>query len=78
MKRWNLRFFGTDEGKKIQTEGMNNLFNKIITENSQNLKSEMENQLQEAYRTPNIQNYNRPTPRHIMMKMPDIQNEDRF
>ena len=53
---------------------MNNLFNVIISENFPNLKNEMENQVQEAYRTPNIQNYNRPTPRHFIMKIPNIQN----
>ena len=38
----------------------------------------MENQIQEAYRTPNAQNHNRSTPRHIIMKMPNIQNKDRI
>uniref|UniRef100_A0A8D2AMC7 L1 transposable element RRM domain-containing protein n=1 Tax=Sciurus vulgaris TaxID=55149 RepID=A0A8D2AMC7_SCIVU len=32
----------------------------------------------QAYRTPNTQNYNRPTPRHIIMKIPNIQNKDRI
>ena len=36
------------------------------------------NQVQEAYRTPNIQNYNRPTPRHIIMKIPNVQNKGRI
>ena len=57
---------------------MNNLFNEIISENFPNLKNEMENQLQEAYRTENAQNYNRSTPRHIIMKMSNIQNRDRI
>ena len=38
----------------------------------------MENQTQEAYRTPNIQNYNRPIPKHNIMKIPNIQNKDRI
>ena len=38
----------------------------------------MENQIQEAYRTPNMQNYKRPTPRHIIMKISNIQNKDRI
>ena len=38
----------------------------------------MENQVQEAYRTPNRQNYNRPKPRHIIMKIPNMQNKDRI
>ena len=38
----------------------------------------MENQIQEAYRTPNALNHNRSTPRYIIMKMPNIQNKDRI
>ena len=77
-KRPNLRIIGIEEGTEIQTKGMDNLFNEIISENFQNLKNEMENQIQEAYRTPNAQNHNRSTPRHIIMKMPSIQNKDRI
>ena len=40
--------------------------------------NEMENQVQEAYRTPNAQNHNRSTARHIIMKMPNTQNKDRI
>ena len=78
MKRPNLRITGIEEGAEIQTEGMNKLFNEIISENFPNLKNEMENQIQESYKTPNAQNHNRPTPRHIIMKMPNIQNKDRI
>ena len=67
MKRPNLRIIGIEEGLEKQTKGMSNLFKEIISENFPNLKNEMENQVQEAYRTPNKQNYNRPTPRHIIM-----------
>ena len=76
MKRSNLRIIGIEEGTEIQTKGMNNLFNEIISENFPNLKNEMENQIQEAYRTPGAQNYNRSTPRHIIMKIPHIQDKD--
>ena len=80
MKRPNLRIIGIEEGTEKQTTGMNNLFNKIISENSPNLKNEMENQVQEAYRTPNTQNYNRPTQidSHIIMKIPNIQKKAEF
>ena len=60
MKRPNLRIIGIEEGTEKQTKGMNNLFNEIISENFPNLKNEMENQVQEAYRTPNIQNTTDP------------------
>ena len=57
---------------------MKNPFNEIISENFPNLKNEMENQIQEAYRTPNAQNHNKSTPRNIIMKMTNIQNKDRI
>ena len=50
----------------------------MISENFPNLKNEMENQIQEAYRTPNEQNYNRSTPRNIMMKYLTQKNKDRI
>uniref|UniRef100_A0A8D2DI61 L1 transposable element RRM domain-containing protein n=1 Tax=Sciurus vulgaris TaxID=55149 RepID=A0A8D2DI61_SCIVU len=78
MKRPNLRIIGIEGGTEIQTKAMNNLFNEIISENFPNMKNEMENQIQEAYRTTNAQNHNRSTPRHIIMKMPNIQNKDRI
>ena len=49
---------------------MHNLFNDIISENFPHLKNEMENQIQEAYRT--------PTSRHIIMRMTNTQNKDRI
>ena len=78
MKRTNLRIIRIEEGTELQTKGMNNLFNKIISENFSSLKNEMENQLQEAYRTQNAQNQNSSIPKHIIMKMPSIQNKDRI
>ena len=48
MKRPNLRFTRIDKGVEIQTKGIHNLFNDIISENFPNLKNEMENQLQEV------------------------------
>ena len=77
-KRPNLRIIGIEEGTEILTKGMNNLFNEMMSENFPNLKNEMENQIQEAYRTLTAQNHNRSTPRHIIMKMPNIQNKDRI
>ena len=73
MKSPNLRIIGIEEGTEIYTKGMNNLVNEIISENFPNLKNEMENQIREAYRTRNAQNRNGSTPRHIIMKMPNIQ-----
>jgi chromosome segregation ATPase len=38
IKRPNLRIMGIEEGEKVETKGIHNIFNKIITENFPNLK----------------------------------------
>jgi hypothetical protein len=38
IKRPNLRIMGIEEGEEMQTKGMRNLLNKIITENFPNLE----------------------------------------
>jgi hypothetical protein len=50
------------EREKIQIKGIDNLFSRIIAENSPNLEKERVNQVQEAYRTPNHQDQKRNTP----------------
>jgi hypothetical protein len=40
MKRSNLPIMGIEAGKETQTKGIDNTFNKIITENVPNLKKE--------------------------------------
>jgi hypothetical protein len=35
IKRPNLRNMGIEEGEQVQAKGISNIFNKIITENSQ-------------------------------------------
>ena len=52
MKRPNLRTTGIEEGKELQLQGPENIFNKIIDENFPNLKKEMPINIQKAYRTP--------------------------
>ena len=41
-----------------------------MAENFPNLKKETDTQTQKAQRVPNKMNPNRPTPRHIIIKMP--------
>jgi hypothetical protein len=52
IKRPNLRFMGI-EGEEVQAKGIDNIFNKIITENFLNLEKLMPIKVQEASRTPN-------------------------
>jgi hypothetical protein len=40
-KRPNLRIKGIEEGEEVQTTGIHNIFNKIITENFPNLEKAM-------------------------------------
>jgi predicted ribosome quality control (RQC) complex YloA/Tae2 family protein len=53
MRRPNLLIIGADENENFQVKGPENMFNKIIEENSPNLKKEMPMNIQEAYRTSN-------------------------
>jgi chromosome segregation ATPase len=53
MRRPNLQIIGVDVNEDFQLKEPANIFNKIIEENSPNLKKEMPMNIQEAYRTPN-------------------------
>jgi hypothetical protein len=69
---------GIEEGEDIQTKGIDNLFNRVIAENSPNLEKEKVIQVQESYRTPNYQDQKRITPRHIKIKILSTQNKERI
>ena len=45
---------------------------KIMKENFPNLVKETDMQIQEAQRVPNKMDANRPTPRHILIRMPKV------
>jgi hypothetical protein len=62
IKRPKLRIVGIEEGEEVQTKGIHNIFNKIITQNFQNLEKAMPIQIQEDSRTPNRLDQNRTTP----------------
>ena len=53
-----------------------NLFEKIMKENFPNLVKEIDMQVQEAWRIPNKMHAKRPTPRHIIIKMPKVKNKE--
>ena len=60
---------GVPEGEEREWE-IENLFEKIMTENVLNLEKEIDIQVQEVQRVPNKMNPKRPTPRNIIIKMP--------
>jgi hypothetical protein len=68
IKRPNLRIMGFEEREEVQTKGIQNIFNKVITENFPNLEKTMPIQVQEASRTPKRLDKNRTTPRHVIIK----------
>jgi hypothetical protein len=71
MIRPNLRIIGIEESKDSQLNGPVNIFNKIIEENSPNLKKEMPMNVQKAYRTQNRLDQKRNSSCHIIIKTPN-------
>ena len=49
-----------------------------MKENSPNLVKEIDIQVQEAQRVPNKLDARRPTPRHIIIKMPKVKDKERI
>jgi hypothetical protein len=68
IKRPNLRIMGIEEEEEVQTKGICNVFNKIITKHFLNLEKVFPIQIQEASRTPNRFDQNRTSPWHIVIK----------
>ena len=64
--------------KEKREQEIENLFEKVITENFPKLVKEIDTQVQEAQRVPGTMNTKRPTPRHIVMKMPKVKGKDRI
>jgi hypothetical protein len=62
----------------VQIKGINNIFNKTITENFPNLDKVLPIQIQEASRTPNKLDQNRTSPWHIIIKTTTIENRERI
>ena len=54
------------------------MFEKIMREKFPNLKRGKATQLQEAQRVPIKRNPKRPTPRHIIIKMPSFRDKERI
>ena len=55
-----------------EEQEIENLFEKIVKENFPNLVKEIDMQVQGAQRVPKKMNAQRPTPRHIIIKMPKV------
>jgi hypothetical protein len=68
----------SEEGEELQTKGIHNIFNKIITENFPNLEKDMPIQVQKASRTPNRLGQNRTSPQHIIIKTTSTENREKI
>uniref|UniRef100_A0A8D1DPN3 L1 transposable element RRM domain-containing protein n=1 Tax=Sus scrofa TaxID=9823 RepID=A0A8D1DPN3_PIG len=75
IKQANL-FYRIPEGVE-KDKGMENIFEEIITGNFPNLK-DTDFRIQEAQRAPTKLNPNRPTPRHIIIKMAKVSDKERI
>jgi hypothetical protein len=69
---------GIKEEEEVQAKGMSNIFNKIITENLQNLEKSMHIQVQEVSITPNRPDQNRTTSQHIIIKTTSTETKERI
>ena len=77
FKRANIHIIRVAEGQEKEQE-IGNLFKEIMKENFSNLVKEIDMQVQEAQRVPNKIEAKRPTPKHIIVKMPKIKNKERI
>ena len=76
IKQANMHIIGIPEGLE-KDKGMENIFEEIVTGNFPNLK-DTEFKTQEAQRSPNKLNPNRPTLRHIIIKMAKVSDKERI
>ena len=75
FKQSNILLIGVPEGEEKDQE-IGNLFAKIMKQIFLNLVNEIYMQVQEAERVPNKMDAKRPTPRHIIIKMPKVKDKE--
>ena len=72
----NIHITRVPEGEKKDQETVS-LFERIMKENIPNLVKEIDMKVQQAQRVPNKMDAKRPTPRHIIIKMPKVKSSKR-
>ena len=77
FKHSNIQIIGVPEGEE-EEQDIENLFEKIMKEYFPYLMKEIETQVQEAQRVPNKLDPKRNTPRHIIIKLPNIKDKERI
>ena len=63
--------------EKRKSRKLETYFKKIMKENFPNLVKEIDIQVQEAQRVLNKMDAKRPTPKHIIIKMPNVKDKER-
>ena len=77
MKRSNIQIIGVPEGEE-EEQKMENLFEQIMKENFPNLTKEIDFQeVQETQRVPKKLDPRRNTPRHIIITLPKMKQQER-
>ena len=76
MKRSNIGIIGIPEGE--EEHGIENMFEKVMMENFHNLMREKVTQIQETQRVPIKRNPNKPTSRHIIIKMAKFKDKEKI
>ena len=76
MKCNNIHIIRIPEGEE-EEQGIENLFEKVMTENFPNLMREKVTQTQKLQRVPNKRKPKRPTARHIIIKISKFQDKER-
>ena len=61
--------------REERKQDIGNLFEKVMKEKFPNLVKEIDMQVQEAQRVPNKMDAKRPTPRHLIIKMPKVKDK---
>ena len=77
MKRNNICIIGIPEEEE-EEQGIEKLFENVVTENFPNLMTEKVTRAQEAQRVPIKRIPNRPTPRHIIIKKAKWKDKERI
>ena len=63
-------------GGEEKEQEIGNLFEKVTKENFPDMVKETDMQVLEAQRVPSKMDAERPTPRHIIIKMPKVKDKD--
>ena len=71
FKHYNIRIIGVPEGED-KKQKIGTLLENIMKEKFPNLVKETDMQVQETQRIPDKMDAKRPTPRHIIIKMPKV------